>query len=38
MKTTLETSRKILIAPAFTLQGCQKDKREKKDLRKYLKT
>ena len=37
MKTVSETSGTILNAPTFMLQGSQKEKRERKDLRKYLK-
>ena len=37
MKTTEETSGTTLNAPSFALEGSQKEKREGKDVRKYLK-
>ena len=37
MKTAYETSRTTLNATTFALLGSQKEKREREDLRKYLK-
>ena len=37
MKTAQETSGTTLNVPTFALQGSQKEKRERKDQRKYLK-
>ena len=37
MKTAKETSGTTLNATTFTLEGSQKENRERKDLRKYLK-
>ena len=37
MKTAYEISGTTLNAPTFALQGSQKQKRERKNLRKYLK-
>ena len=37
MKTAYDSSGRALNAPIFTLYGSQKGKRERKDLRKYVK-